>query len=124
MNLQERQRQQYQVFTTFEAFGIGRETDNKFDNLLIYGIYGESDHYKKFVSDDIYYGARAYEPYLRDYLEGERENIDEFMRALGPTATAAVFLTTARQSVRSVAPNSLSSIGPLPRIRLWPNQRG
>ena len=83
MNLQERQRQQYQVFTTLEAFGIGRETDNKFDNLLIYGIYGESDHYKKFVSDDIYYGARAYEPYLRDYLEGERENIDEFMRALG-----------------------------------------
>lgn len=83
MNLPERQRQQYQVFTTLEGFGIGRETDNKFDNLLIYGTYGDSDHYKKFVSDDIYYGARAYEPYLRDYLEGERENIDEFMRALG-----------------------------------------
>ena len=83
MNLPERQRQQYQVFTTFEAFGIGRETDNKFDNLLIYGAYGESDHYKKFVSDDIYYGARAYRPFLRDYLEGERDNIDEFMRALG-----------------------------------------
>ena len=83
MNLQERQRQQYQVFTTLEGFGIGRETDNKFDNLLIYGTYDDSDHYKKFVSDDIYYGAQAYEPYLRDYLEGERENIDEFMRALG-----------------------------------------
>ena len=83
MNLPERQRQQYQVFTTLEGFGIGRETDNKFDNLLIYGTYGDSDHYKKFVSDDIYYGARAYEPYLRDYLEGERENVDEFMRALG-----------------------------------------
>ena len=82
MNLPERQRQQYQVFTTLEAFGIGRETDNKFDNLLIYGKYGDSDHYKKFVSDDVYYGALAYEPFLRDYLEGERENIDEFMRAL------------------------------------------
>ncbi len=82
MNLPERQRQQYQVFTTLEAFGIGRETDNKFDNLLIYGAYGDSDHYKKFVSDDVYYGARTYEPYLHDYLEGERENIDEFMRAL------------------------------------------
>jgi hypothetical protein len=82
MNLPERQRQQYQVFTTLEGFGIGRETDNKFDNLLVYGTYGDSDDYKKFVSDDIYYGARAYEPYLRDYLEGERENIDEFMRAL------------------------------------------
>lgn len=82
MNLPERQRQQYQVFTTLEAFGIGRETDNKFDNLLIYGNYGESEQYKKFVANDIYYGARAYKPYLRDYLEGERENIDEFMRAL------------------------------------------
>lgn len=82
VNLPERQRQQYQVFTTLEAFGVGRETDNKFDNLLIYGTYGDSDHYKRFVSDDVYYGARAYEPYLRDYLEGERENIDEFMRAL------------------------------------------
>ena len=82
MNLLERQRQQYQVFTTLEAFGIGRETDNKFDNLLIYGTYGDSDDYKKLVSDDVYYGARAYEPYLHDYLEGERENIDEFMRSL------------------------------------------
>lgn len=83
MNLPERQRQQYQVFTTLEAFGIGRETDNKFDNLLIYGTYGDSKHYQKFVGHDIYYGAHAYEPYLRDYLEGERENVDEFMRALG-----------------------------------------
>lgn len=82
MNLPERQRQQYQVFTTLEAFGIGRETDNKFDNLLIYGAYDDSDHYKEFVSDDVYYGARAYKPYLRDYLEGERGDIDEFMRAL------------------------------------------
>ena len=83
MNLPERQRQQYQVFTALEAFGIGRETDNKFDNLLIYGSYGDSKHYEEFVANDTYYGARAYEPYLRDYLEGERENIDEFMRALG-----------------------------------------
>jgi len=83
MNLPERQRQQYQVFTTLEAFGIGRETDNKLDNLLIYGTYGASKHYQEFVGNDIYYGARAYEPYLRDYLEGERENVDEFMRALG-----------------------------------------
>ena len=83
MNLPERQRQQYQVFTTLEAFGIGRETDNKFDNLLIYGNYDESKHYQKFVANDIYYGARAYEPYLRDYLEGARENIGEFMLALG-----------------------------------------
>src|SRR5690606_20497390 len=78
-NLPERQRQQYQVFNTLEAFGIGRETDNKFDNLLIYGLYDSSALYKELVSMDIHYGAHAYEAYLRDYLEGERENIDEFM---------------------------------------------
>ena len=82
MNLPERQRQQYQVFTTLEAFGIGRETDNKFDNLLIYGNYDESRLYDELVSIDVYYGALAYKPYLRDYLEGARESIDEFMRAL------------------------------------------
>ena len=82
MNLPERQRQQYQVFTTLEAFGIGRETDNKFDNLLIYRTYGDLDLYKTLISADDYYGAPAYEPHLRDYLEGERENIDEFMHVL------------------------------------------
>jgi len=81
-NLPERQRQQYQVFNTLEAFGIGRETDNKFDNLLIYGIYDDSALYKELVSMDPHYGASAYEAYLRDYLEGERENIEEFMNAL------------------------------------------
>lgn len=82
INLPERQRQQYQVFNTLEAFGVGRETDNKFDNLLIYGTYGDSELYTELVSMDIHYGASAYEPYLRDYLEGARENIDEFMRSL------------------------------------------
>lgn len=81
-NLPERQRQQYQAFITLEAFGIGRETDNKFDNLLIYGSYDDHETYSKFIANDEFYGALAYRNYLRDYLEGERENIDEFMRAL------------------------------------------
>ena len=82
VNLPDRQRQQYQIFTTLEAFGIGRETDNKVDNLLVYGSYGESNLYEELIAEDHFYGAPAYEPFLRDYLEGERENVDEFMRAL------------------------------------------
>lgn len=82
MNLPERQRQQYQVFNILEAFGVGRETDNKFDNLLIYGSYSKSKLFTDFVSNDKYYGASAYGSYLRDYLEGERGNIDAFMLAL------------------------------------------
>lgn len=81
-NLSERQRQQYQVFNILEAFGIGRETDNKFDNLLIYGSYSDSPLYTDLVSKDSHYGGPAYEPYLRDYLEGARENIEAFMQAL------------------------------------------
>ena len=81
-NLTERRRQQYHIFTTLEAFGIGRETDNTFDNLLIYGAYGGYDLYDKIVANDKQYGSSAYKLFLHDYLEGERLNIDEFMRAL------------------------------------------
>ncbi|MYB27312.1 MAG: hypothetical protein F4X32_07445 [Candidatus Dadabacteria bacterium] len=81
-NLSERQRQQYHVFTTLEAFGIGRETDNTFDNLLIYGPYGGYVLYGSLVANDNEYGSSAYEPFLHDYLEGERLDIDGFMRAL------------------------------------------
>ncbi len=81
-NLPPRQRQQYQAFSTLEAFGIGRETDNKIDNLLIYGFHDDEQAYKDLIGDDLYYGGNAYKIYLHDYLEGEREDIDGFMRAL------------------------------------------
>lgn len=81
-NLPERQRQQYQVFTTLGAFGIGRETDNKVDNLLIYGAHENSDLYEKVVASDVYYGKRAYERALDDYLEGERQDDGDFIRTL------------------------------------------
>ena len=81
-NLPDRQRQQYHAFSALEAFGIGKETDNKIDNLLIYGPYSEQDTYNKLVGNDEFYGGSAYRQFLRDYLEGERENIQEFMRSL------------------------------------------
>jgi len=81
-NLQDRQRQQYHAFSALEAFGIGKETDNRIDNLLIYGPYSKDEQYNKLVGIDEFYGGSAYQQFLRDYLEGERENIQEFMRAL------------------------------------------
>lgn len=81
-NLPEKERQKYQAFTTLDSFGVGRETDNAFDNLLIYGRYSEIDRYKKLVDNDPYYGGPAYRVYLRDYLEGARESTREFMVAL------------------------------------------
>ena len=81
-NLPEKDRQKYQAFTILDSFGIGRETDNKFDNLLIYGRYNEKELYERVVDNDSYYGGSAYQSYLRDYLEGTRESIQDFMKAL------------------------------------------
>ena len=83
-NLSEKDRQKYQAFTTLDSFGVGRETDNAFDNLLIYGNYSDSakESYKQLIGNDPYYGAQAYQQYLQDYLEGEREKTLEFMVAL------------------------------------------
>ena len=82
VNLSEKDRQKYQAFMVLDGFGIGRETDNQFDNLLIYGSYNETDQYTALVGNDPHYGAPAYRHFLRDYLEGERASIKEFMAAL------------------------------------------
>ena len=84
-NLSKKDRRKYQAFTTLDSFGVGRETDNAFDNLLIYGDYStdhEKERYERLIGCDHHYGAQAYRKYLQDYLEGERENTREFMVAL------------------------------------------
>ena len=81
-NLRSRLRQQYQAFSTLEAFGIGRETDNKTDHLLIYGPYDDKEKYEDLIGNDQFYGGPAYSNALQDYLEGERENLPEFMYSL------------------------------------------
>ena len=52
----------------------GRETDNQIDNLLIYGRYNNETIFATHIGSDHFYGADAYAPFLRDYLEGERED--------------------------------------------------
>ena len=81
-NLPEKERDKYQAFSIIGTFGIGRETDNRLDNLLIYGRYSESEEYKALVSNDPYYGAVCYQAPLEDYLQGERAHTETFMQAL------------------------------------------
>ncbi len=84
INLPSTRRCQYQVFNVLDTFGIGRETENDFDNLLVYGRHNDKECYQRVVENDVYYGAKSYERLLEDYLEGERENksLDSFMRKL------------------------------------------
>ena len=81
-NLPPKERDKYQAFSIIGTFGIGRETDNRLDNLLIYGRYSESEEYKALVSSDPYYGAVCYQVLLEDYLQGERAHTETFMQAL------------------------------------------
>ena len=81
-NLPEKERDKYQAFSIIGTFRIGRETDNRLDNLLIYGRYNESEEYKALVSNDPYYGAVCYQAPLEDYLQGERAHTETFMQAL------------------------------------------
>ena len=74
-NLPMSRRRQYQVFTILDTFGVGRETDNAFDNLLIYGSYNNKKCYHQLVENCKYYGAdSSYKRLLKDYLEGTRES--------------------------------------------------
>ena len=84
INLPTARRRQYQVFNVLDTFGIGRETENDFDNLLVYGRHNDKERYERIVESDEYYGARSYERLLEGYLEGERENksLDLFMSKL------------------------------------------
>ena len=81
-NLSENHRRQYQAFTVLNSFGIGQETNNTFDNLLIYGRHSDEQRFRRLVDNDQYYGGNAYSGQLRDYLEGDREDMRDFLRSL------------------------------------------
>lgn len=81
-NLSESQRHQYQAFSVLESFGVGKETNNAIDNLLLYAPYADPERYRALVDNDPYYGSRTYREHLEKYLERQREDIRDFMQAL------------------------------------------
>lgn len=86
-NLGDRERESRDIFKVLRSFGIGTETSNQIDNILIFGADDPAlqSHYDKLVSADSYYGANlGYQVQQRTYLEGgsagNRE--DNFLKAL------------------------------------------
>ncbi len=73
INLPMARRRQYRVFNVLDTFGIGQETENNFDNLLLYGPHNDKKRYHRIVESDVYYGAVSYKRLLEDYIEGGRE---------------------------------------------------
>lgn len=72
-NLKPSKAEKTELFRKLNAFGIGAETSNRVDNLLVYGADDPSyaADYAALVMDDPVYGATpAYAMAQRNYLEG------------------------------------------------------
>lgn len=107
-NLPERRRDSKEVFKVLRRFGIGSETSNFIDNIMIFG--GDDPelkgYYEELLLADPYYGAdSAYRVGQQAYLEGGEDRAgDEFLR----------LLTGQRQRLFFTIPERLSS-----QLRLW-----
>jgi len=87
-NLTSTRRQSIAVFDYLERFQIGHETNNRIDNIL---IFGEGDpnldrHFTELLKQDAFYGADERYFASRDrYIEGaeeDRNETDEFLELL------------------------------------------
>lgn len=85
-NLTERRRESVEVFRVLRRFGIGTETSNFIDNILIFGADDPvlRPYYEKLVLSDPHYGSdAAYLNGQRTYLEGSEENdVSSFLAQL------------------------------------------
>lgn len=81
-----RRRKLPEIFDVLCGFGIGEETSNKIDHLLIFGPDdpAEKDNIDIFFGNDVHYGLSSqFEKLRKAYLEGESSEKDqEFLDAL------------------------------------------
>ncbi|MDA8232166.1 MAG: hypothetical protein M0006_12585 [Magnetospirillum sp.] len=72
-NLKPRRAEKSDLFRKFNAFGIGGETSNRVDNLLVYGADDpalEAPYRDLVLNDPVYGGTVTYTRAQRSYLEG------------------------------------------------------
>lgn len=75
-NLTEARRENTPIFVALERFGLGQETANRIDNLLIYGAEEDDlrPYYERYMLADAFYGATpSYLAAQREYVEGSEE---------------------------------------------------
>ena len=75
-NLSEARRESLEVFEYLNRFGIGRETSNRIDNILIFGDADENlrPYFDELLRSDVFYGANeSYYAAQREYVEGTDE---------------------------------------------------
>lgn len=76
-NLKPSRAEKTELFRKLNAFGIGAETSNRVDNLLVYGADDpayKADYDELVVSDPVYGATAAFSSAQRTYLEGADAN--------------------------------------------------
>jgi hypothetical protein len=103
LNLRPERRSANRVFAVFEVFGIGHETNNLIDTLL---IENEPADLRGLLSDgDSTYGAALFEPLRREYLRGnarDDRSIKPFRNALESQRRRAFFRLPDDRSARDL----------------------
>lgn len=87
-NLGETRRESILVFDALDRLGIGYETSNRVDNILIFGDADDAlrGYFERYLAADVFYGADAsYRAAQREYVEGADESDERgatFLRML------------------------------------------
>ena len=85
-NLRPSKAEKTELFRKLNAFGIGAETSNRVDNLLVYGAddpFQAEDYASLVLADPVYGATPAYSAAQRNYLEGaDNGERDVFLSAL------------------------------------------
>jgi Cdc6-like AAA superfamily ATPase len=101
-NLPERRRESTEVFNVLNSFGIGVETNNQIDNILIFGADDPElkSLYTDLVLADSFYGATLkYQTQQRSYLEGDDENGRESFLSVLQAQRQRLFFTTSAERI-------------------------
>jgi len=103
-NLPEKRRENTRVFEALGKFGVGYETNNFIDNVLIFGADDPEfeRYYQDWVVNDSYYGAnQIYRANQKDYLEGRAEIADDFLLSLRSQRQRLFFIIPKEQEEES-----------------------
>ncbi len=104
-NLPESRRDAGSVFGALRRFGIGEETSNRLDNLLIYGQDDEAftERFRALFEGDPLYGANAeFREHLAAYLEGNDAEKAARFTAVAVTQRQRLFFTLPKEQAKEM----------------------
>lgn len=107
LNLAPEQRRASGVFQIFEMLGIGYETNNLVDSLMLHRK-PEAAYRDLFEDGDQTYGMDLFAPSLRLYMSGQRDAASQFLRSLQSQRRRAFFVLKADGTEGRVDPWQLT----------------